>query len=64
MYGGQIVVLLVVLSYAALIVVSLSQIFRSHIPENNKILWVIAILIAPFLGSLVWLAFGNRNQLS
>jgi len=47
--------------WAILIVVTLMDLFKSFLPTNTKLLWLIVILIAPVLGSLIYLLWG-RNQ--
>jgi len=55
--------LLAFAAYAALIVVALMQVFNSTMPTNTKLLWLIVILIAPFIGSLIWFAVGRNSAL-
>lgn len=50
-------------AYAALIVVALTQVFNSTMPTNTKLLWLIVILIAQFLGPLIWFAVGRNSAL-
>jgi hypothetical protein len=50
-------------AYATLIVVALTQVFSSTMPTNTKLLWLIVILIAPFLGALIWFAVGRHSAL-
>lgn len=44
-----------------LFVIALMDLFKSSLPTNTKLLWLIVILIAPVLGSLIYLLVG-RNQ--
>lgn len=44
-----------------LVVLALMDLFKSTLPTNTKLLWLIVILIAPVLGSLIYLLVG-RNQ--
>ena len=44
-----------------LFVIALMDLFKSRLPTNTKLLWLIVILIAPVLGSLIYLLVG-RNQ--
>jgi len=55
--------LLAIAAYLALIVVALMQVFNSTMPTNTKLLWLIVILIAPFIGSLIWFAVGRNSAL-
>ena len=47
--------------WAILIIIALMDLFTSPLPTNTKLLWLIVILIAPVLGSLIYLVWG-RNQ--
>ena len=47
--------------WAILIIIALMDLFTSPLPTNTKLLWLIVILIAPVLGSLIYLLWG-RNQ--
>ena len=49
--------------WAILIIIALMDLFQSPLPTNTKLLWLIVILIAPVLGSLIYLLWG-RNQKS
>lgn len=55
--------ILAIAAYAALIAVALTQVFNSTMPTNTKLLWLIVILIAPFIGSLIWFAIGRNSAL-
>lgn len=44
-----------------LIVYALLDLFRSSLPQNTKLLWLIVILLAPVIGSVIYLVWG-RNQ--
>lgn len=50
-------------AYFAFIVVALMQVFNSTMPTNTKLLWLIVILVAPFIGSLIWFAIGRNSAL-
>ena len=58
-----VIAIVAMIGYFALIVVALSQVFRSTMPANTKLLWLIVILIAPFIGSLIWFAVGRNSAL-
>jgi hypothetical protein len=47
----------------ALIVYTLMDLLRRNLPTNTKLLWLIVILIAPFLGSIIYLIAGRNNQI-
>jgi len=46
-----------------LIVMALMDLFKSTLPTNTKLLWLIVILIAPVLGSLIYLLWGKYQRL-
>ncbi|NQV74552.1 MAG: PLDc N-terminal domain-containing protein [Bacteroidetes bacterium] len=46
-----------------LIVYTLMDLLRSNLPTNTKLLWLIIILIAPFLGSIIYLIAGRNKQI-
>ena len=45
-----------------LIVITLMDLFKSNLPTNTKLLWLIVILIAPVLGSLIYLIWGKNQR--
>lgn len=45
-----------------LIVITLIDLFKSNLPTNTKLLWLIVILIAPVLGSLIYLLWGKNQR--
>ncbi len=34
---------------------------RSNKPGNTKLLWIIVIILAPFVGPLLWFLWGKQN---
>lgn len=46
-----------------LIVMALLDLFKSGLPTNTKLLWLIVILIAPVIGSLIYLLWGKNQRL-
>ncbi len=46
-----------------LIVVALLDLFKSNLPTNTKLLWLIVILIAPGVGSLIYLLWGKHQRI-
>lgn len=49
--------------WAILIVYTLLDLFRSNKPTNTKLLWLIVILIAPILGSIIYFVVGRTNRI-
>lgn len=46
-----------------LIVYTLMDLLKSNLPTNTKLLWLIVILIAPILGSIIYLIAGRNKQI-
>ncbi|MFI5592022.1 PLD nuclease N-terminal domain-containing protein [Amycolatopsis sp. NPDC051758] len=53
---GAVVLAFVVLFFSALV-----SILGSRLTGGMKLVWVIFAFCAPFLGSLLWFAFGRRD---
>ena len=49
--------------WAILIIIALMDLFKSPLPTNTKLLWLIVILIAPVLGCLIYLLWGRNQKL-
>ena len=50
------------LLWIVLIIYTLLDIFKSSIAQNSKILWIIVVLVAPILGSLIYLFWGRHQN--
>jgi len=46
-----------------LIVVTLLDLFKTALPTNTKLLWLIIILVAPIFGSLIYLFWGKYQRI-
>lgn len=58
------IIILVVLSYFALIIFCLLDAVRSTFKDSvTKIVWVLVILFAPFLGSILYLVIGRNSRI-
>lgn len=44
-----------------LTVAGLLSCIRSNKPGNTKLLWIIVIILAPFVGPLLWFFWGKQN---
>ena len=53
--------LLFFIAWILLFLYALTSILRGPMNQNSKLLWIIIILIAPVLGSLLYIFWG-RNQ--
>ena len=56
----EVIIILIVLS---LVVYALLDIFKSNMPQNTKLYWIIIILIVPVLGSLIYLLWGRKQHI-
>jgi len=45
-----------------LLIFTLMDLFKSSLPLNTKLLWLIVILLAPVLGCLVYLLWGRYQN--
>ncbi len=59
--GGILITLLVILFIFLLPLLALISALTSDFPGNEKILWVLIIIVLPFLGSVLYFLIG-RNQ--
>jgi hypothetical protein len=62
--GGIIITLLVVLFIFLLPLLALISALMSDFPGNEKILWVLIILLLPFLGSVLYFLIGRNQRIS
>jgi len=64
--GLEWLIILTVISFAFILPIwALVDIIRSQFNEpNNKIIWVIVVLLLPFLGSILYLAIGRAQKRS
>ncbi len=50
------------LFWLLLLIYTLWDLFNRSLPINTKLLWLIVILIAPVLGSLIYLLWGRQGR--
>jgi len=62
--GGIIITLLVILFIFLLPLLALISALMSDFPGNEKILWVLIILLLPFLGSVLYFLIGRNQRIS
>jgi len=61
---GIIVVLLLVIAYFGLIIFCLLDAVKATFKDSaTKIVWVLLILFAPFLGSILYLVIGRNSKI-
>ena len=63
LFIGGVLRFLMGIVWFVLIVYTLMDLLRSNLPTNTKLLWLIVILIAPFLGSIIYLIGGRNKQI-
>jgi hypothetical protein len=49
--------------WAILVIYTLIDLLKSSKPTNTKLLWLILILIAPILGSIIYFVLGKTNRI-
>jgi hypothetical protein len=62
LFIGGVLRFLIGIIWFILIVVTLMDLLKSRIPTNTKLLWLIVILLAPVLGSIIYLLVGRNNK--
>ena len=65
LFGGGIILTLLVILFIFLIpLLALISALMSDFPGNEKILWVLIILLLPFLGSVLYFLIGRNQRIS
>jgi hypothetical protein len=62
LFIGGLLRFLIGIIWFILIVVTLMDLLKSRIPTNTKLLWLIVILLAPVLGSIIYLLVGRNSK--
>ncbi|WP_395803444.1 PLDc N-terminal domain-containing protein [Daejeonella sp.] len=62
LFVGGVLRFLLGIIWFILIVVTLLDLLKSRLPTNTKLLWLIVILLAPVLGSIIYLLVGRNNK--
>ena len=62
--GGLLITLFVILFIFLLPLLALISALMSDFPGNEKILWVVIILLLPFLGSVLYFLIGRNQRIS
>jgi hypothetical protein len=62
LFIGGVLRFLIGIIWFLLIVVTILDLLKSRIPTNTKLLWLIVILLAPVLGSIIYLLVGRNNK--
>ena len=61
---GILITLLVVLLIFLIPLLALISALMSDFPGNEKILWVLIIIVLPFLGSVLYFLIGRNQRIS
>jgi len=61
--GGLIFTLLVILFIFLLPLLALISVLTNQFQGNEKIMWVVIIILLPFLGSLLYFLIGRNNAI-
>ncbi len=65
LFGGGIIITLLVIFFIFLLpLLALISALMSDFPGNEKILWVLIILLLPFLGSVLYFLIGRNQRIS
>lgn len=60
---GELILILIISSSFLLVLACLIDIVRSEFKDNiTKLLWVIIVLVAPLIGSLLYLLLGRKQK--
>ena len=60
--GGMLITLLIILFIFLIPLLALISALMSDFPGNDKILWVLIILLLPFLGSVLYFLIGRGKR--
>lgn len=62
--GGLLLTLLVILFIFLLPLLALISVLMNEFHGNDKILWVLIIILLPFLGSVLYFAIGRDRRIN
>lgn len=64
--GGMILFFLLIGFFLFLVWVgAIVDILRSEFQDNNeKILWILLVILLPFIGTIIYIALGSRNKIA
>ncbi|MCA0133598.1 PLDc N-terminal domain-containing protein [Winogradskyella alexanderae] len=61
--GALIIIVLSVLFFL-LPILALISILRNKFEDNDKLIWVIVVLLLPYFGSIIYFIIGRKKRLS
>jgi len=56
----QIILILVLISIFALFIYAIISIVKSKSDTEDKLIWLLVVLLIPILGSIIYLLFGKK----
>ncbi|NMI00971.1 PLDc_N domain-containing protein [Pseudonocardia sp. K10HN5] len=61
--GGALIAVTAIagVAFVVLVVAAVISIIRSELGAGMKLVWIVFVVVAPFLGSLAWFAVGRRD---
>lgn len=60
---GLILWQIIILVSIGLFIYSLVDILKSSFDNNNKLIWLLVVLLVPFLGSILYLFIGRKQKI-
>ncbi|KAA0894287.1 PLDc N-terminal domain-containing protein [Oryzomonas rubra] len=59
----ELIILMIILAVPVLWISALVSAIKSDFPGNNKIIWILAIILVPFLGSILYFIIGRGQRI-
>lgn len=60
----QLVLILVVVGVFLLPIIALVSILRNEFTGSNKLIWILVVLLLPFLGAILYFIIGNGQKIN
>lgn len=60
---GLIELILIVLVFLSIQLIALVDILKSRFEQNDKLIWVLIVLILPLIGSILYFVIGRRKKI-
>jgi len=60
---GLIIWMIIVLFIAILPIICLVSILKNDFKNNDKVIWLVIVVLIPFLGSVLYLFIGRKQRL-
>ena len=59
----EIVIILIMLLFFIVPVITLIDVLKNESEGNNKLIWVLVILLLPVFGAIIYFIIGNRQKI-